>query len=183
MCALSPPLPLSPPPLSHVAAQREEQVLKLVRSDKGAGCECSQGAKRGDLLEIEYTGKLEDGNVFDGSSIKVNGAQPLKSDTTRLCGLSALIGRFSFEAMYTIFHHTEVWFAIPRGWRELRTGFSSALFTKKLLFLHLSIFFSLLSSLSLVKLFAFPCRFTTQRTPTPHRVINLTNIKNIQTHV
>lgn len=54
------------------AIQREEQVLKLLRSDKAAGCEfCGQGARRGDLLEIEYTAKLEDGKVFDGSSIKV----------------------------------------------------------------------------------------------------------------
>ena len=53
-------------------AQREEQVLKLLRSDKAVGCEfCGQGARRGDLLEIEYTAKLEDGKVFDGSSIKV----------------------------------------------------------------------------------------------------------------
>lgn len=47
-------------------------MLKLLRSDKAAGCEfCGQGARRGDLLEIEYTAKLEDGQVFDGSSIKV----------------------------------------------------------------------------------------------------------------
>lgn len=53
--------------------QREEQVLKVLRSEKGAGCEfCGQGARRGDLLEIEYTAKLEDGKVFDGSSIKVS---------------------------------------------------------------------------------------------------------------
>lgn len=55
-----------------LVAQREEQVLKLLQSKKAAGCEfCGQGARRGDLLEIEYTAKLEDGKVFDGSSIKV----------------------------------------------------------------------------------------------------------------
>lgn len=49
-------------------------MLTLLRSDKGAGCEfCGQGARKGDLLEIEYTAKLEDGDVFDGSSIKVSG--------------------------------------------------------------------------------------------------------------
>lgn len=51
--------------------QREEQVVKVLSSEKRAGCEYCQGARRGDLLEIEYTGKLEDGKVFDGSSIKV----------------------------------------------------------------------------------------------------------------
>ena len=43
-------------------------------SQKNAGCEFCKGAQRGDLLEIEYTGKLEDGKVFDGSSIKVHHA-------------------------------------------------------------------------------------------------------------
>lgn len=55
------------------AVQREEQVVKLLNSDKSAECNsCGQGARRGDLLEIEYTAKLEDGKVFDGSSIKVS---------------------------------------------------------------------------------------------------------------
>jgi len=58
--------------LFFVFAQREEQVLKVLRSDKSPGCEfCGSGARKGDLLEIEYTAKLEDGKVFDGSSIKV----------------------------------------------------------------------------------------------------------------
>eukprot|EP00904_Undaria_pinnatifida_P013360 jgi/Undpi1/9154/HiC_scaffold_26.g11612.m1 len=54
---------------------REEQLLKVLSSEKNAGCEYCKGAQRGDLLEIEYTGKLEDGKVFDGSSIKVNGQE------------------------------------------------------------------------------------------------------------
>eukprot|EP00752_Nemacystus_decipiens_P008970 g8008.t1 len=62
--------------VSPAGEGREDQVLKLLKSDKAAECEfCGQGARRGDLLEIEYTGKLEDGKVFDGSSIKVNGQE------------------------------------------------------------------------------------------------------------
>ncbi|CAM9420380.1 unnamed protein product [Ectocarpus sp. 8 AP-2014] len=64
---------------------REEQVVKLLNSDKSAECNsCGQGARRGDLLEIEYTAKLEDGKVFDGSSIKVNGREVVgrAGDTT-----------------------------------------------------------------------------------------------------
>lgn len=34
------------------------------------------GARRGDLLEIEYTGRLQDGKVFDGSNIKVSPLAP-----------------------------------------------------------------------------------------------------------
>lgn len=45
--------------------------MKVMSSKKNEGCEVCQGAKRGDLLEIEYTGTLEDGKVFDGSSVKV----------------------------------------------------------------------------------------------------------------
>lgn len=55
--------------------QRGEQLLKLLSSEKSATCQSCQGAQRGDLLEIEYTGTLENGTVFDGSSITVNGRE------------------------------------------------------------------------------------------------------------
>lgn len=49
----------------------------MLRREKSPECEfCGSGARKGDLLEIEYTGKLEDGTVFDGSSIKVGGGRP-----------------------------------------------------------------------------------------------------------
>lgn len=44
----------------------------MLSSDKSEACQSCRGAKRGDLLEIEYTGKLEDGTVFDGSSVMVS---------------------------------------------------------------------------------------------------------------
>lgn len=67
--------------LPHPSAapfQQDEQVLRLLSSEKSASCgsETCQGARRGDLLEIEYTGKLEDGKVFDGSSIMVSCSRP-----------------------------------------------------------------------------------------------------------
>ncbi|CAM9367339.1 unnamed protein product [Ectocarpus fasciculatus] len=71
--------------VSPEGSGREEQVVKLLNSDKSAECNsCGQGARRGDLLEIEYTAKLEDGKVFDGSSIKVNGREVVgrAGDTT-----------------------------------------------------------------------------------------------------
>lgn len=49
-------------------------MLQVLSSDKNAACESCAGAKRGDLLEIEYTGTLEDGKVFDGSSVLVGDA-------------------------------------------------------------------------------------------------------------
>ncbi|CAM9206481.1 unnamed protein product, partial [Hapterophycus canaliculatus] len=55
---------------------REEQVLKVLSRSKSVGCEfCGQGARKGDLLEIEYSAKLENGAVFDGSNIQVNGRE------------------------------------------------------------------------------------------------------------
>ncbi|CAN0109240.1 unnamed protein product [Ascophyllum nodosum] len=53
----------------------EGQVLKVLASTKSSACESCKGARKGDLLEIEYTGRLQDGKVFDGSSIKVNGRE------------------------------------------------------------------------------------------------------------
>ncbi len=73
------PCPMCPsvPMFFCVFVQREEQVLKVLRSDKSPGCEfCGSGARKGDLLEIEYTARLEDGKVFDGSSIKVGQDEP-----------------------------------------------------------------------------------------------------------
>lgn len=52
--------------------QREQQVLKVLSSEKNDACQMCRGAQRGDLLEIEYTGALENGTVFDGSSITVS---------------------------------------------------------------------------------------------------------------
>lgn len=50
----------------------QEQVLKVLSSEKSEACSTCRGAQRGDLLEIEYTGTLENGTVFDGSSITVS---------------------------------------------------------------------------------------------------------------
>lgn len=53
--------------------KRQEQVLKVLSRKKSEGCEfCGQGARKGDLLEIEYSAKLENGTVFDGSDIQVS---------------------------------------------------------------------------------------------------------------
>lgn len=56
--------------------QQEEQLLKVLSSTKSSTCESCKGARRGDLLEIEYTGRLQDGKVFDGSNIKVSPLAP-----------------------------------------------------------------------------------------------------------
>lgn len=50
----------------------QEQVLKVLSSEKNGACTTCRGVQRGDLLEIEYTGTLENGSVFDGSSITVS---------------------------------------------------------------------------------------------------------------
>eukprot|EP00903_Cladosiphon_okamuranus_P010059 g9534.t1 len=87
---------------------REEQVLKLLQSNKSTGCEfCGQGARRGDLLEIEYTAKLEDGKVFDGSSIKVNGQE--------------VVGRAGDKTLFFVLGKQPKG-QFPPGWDLLLTG-------------------------------------------------------------
>ena len=55
------------------------QVVKVTRTNIPK--ECVEGAAKGDLLEISYTGRLaEDGMLFDGTAVKVNGR--VNSDST-----------------------------------------------------------------------------------------------------
>lgn len=65
--------------------------MRLLSSEKSSACDSCRGARRGDLLEIEYTGKLEDGKVFDGSRVMVSelchpfaGLRPVKVDRQRI---------------------------------------------------------------------------------------------------
>ncbi|CAM9755220.1 unnamed protein product [Chrysoparadoxa australica] len=52
-------------------SKQERQVLSVDTTSKSESCPVCTGVRRGDLLEILYTGKLEDGTVFDGSNIKI----------------------------------------------------------------------------------------------------------------
>ena len=65
--------------------KEEGQVLKVLASTKSSACESCKGARKGDLLEIEYTGRLQDGKVFDGSSIKVSRFPRHNADATLRC--------------------------------------------------------------------------------------------------